>query len=91
MDQTGAEILSLKPKVSAQLAREACGPDIILMGGADVAEVLYLKDPETVRRECQKCIDDGIQILAPGCTVAPGTATDNMFAMVEAARAAYQR
>jgi [methyl-Co(III) methanol-specific corrinoid protein]:coenzyme M methyltransferase len=91
MGQTGAEILSLEPKASAQLAREVCGPEIILMGGADVAEVLYLKDPETVRRECRKCIDDGIQILAPGCAVAPGTPTDNILAMVEAARAAYQR
>ena len=91
MGQTGADILSLEPKASAQLAREACGPEIILMGGADVAEVLYLKDPETVRRECRKCIDGGIQILAPGCAVAPGTPTDNILAMVETARAAYQR
>lgn len=91
MGQTGAEVLSLEPKASAQLAREECGPDIILMGGADVAEVLYMKDAETVRQECQKCIDDGIQILAPGCAVAPGTSTENMLAMVEAARAAYQK
>jgi [methyl-Co(III) methanol-specific corrinoid protein]:coenzyme M methyltransferase len=86
MGQTGADILSLEPKASTQLAREVCGPEIILMGGADVAEVLYLKDPETVRRECRKCIDDGIQILAPGCAVAPGTSTANLLAMVETAR-----
>ncbi|MEJ2222405.1 MAG: MtaA/CmuA family methyltransferase [Desulfobacterales bacterium] len=90
MGQTGAEILSLEPKASAQLAREVCGPEIILMGGADVAEVLYLKDPETVRRECRKCIDDGIQILAPGCAVAPGTPTDNILAMVETASTHHQ-
>ena len=82
-----------KPLVrrAAELAREVCDPEIILMGGADVAEVLYMKDPETVRRECQKCIDDGIQILAPGCAVAPATSTDNMLAMVEAAQGAYQQ
>jgi [methyl-Co(III) methanol-specific corrinoid protein]:coenzyme M methyltransferase len=79
MGQTGAEVLSLEPRASAQLAREECGPEIILMGGADVAEVLYMKDPKTVRRECRKCIDDGIQILAPGCAVAPGTSTDNCY------------
>jgi [methyl-Co(III) methanol-specific corrinoid protein]:coenzyme M methyltransferase len=90
MGQTGAEILSLEPKASAQLAREVCGPEIILMGGADVAEVLYLKDPETVRQECRKCIEDGIQIMAPGCAVAPGTSTANLLAMVETARS-YQR
>jgi [methyl-Co(III) methanol-specific corrinoid protein]:coenzyme M methyltransferase len=86
MGQTGAEILSLEPKASAKLAREVCGPEIILMGGADVAEVLYLKDPVTVRQECRRCIDDGIQILAPGCAVAPGTSTANLLAMVETAR-----
>jgi [methyl-Co(III) methanol-specific corrinoid protein]:coenzyme M methyltransferase len=91
MGQTGAEILSLEPKASAQLAREVCGPEIILMGGADVAEVLYMKGPESVRRECRKCIDDGIQILAPGCAVAPGTSTENLLAMAEAARTAYQQ
>jgi [methyl-Co(III) methanol-specific corrinoid protein]:coenzyme M methyltransferase len=91
MGQTGAEILSLEPKASAQLARKVCGPEIILMGGADVAEVLYLKDPATVRRECRKCIDDGIQILAPGCAVAPGTSSANLLAMVETARTYQQR
>lgn len=91
MGQTGAEILSLEPKASAQLAREVCGPKMILMGGADVAEVLFMKDPETVRRECQKCIDGGIQILAPGCAVAPGTPTENLVAMVETTRTYHQR
>jgi [methyl-Co(III) methanol-specific corrinoid protein]:coenzyme M methyltransferase len=61
------------------------------MGGADVAEVLYLKDPATVQRECRKCIDDGIQILAPGCAVAPGTSSANLLAMVETARTYQQR
>jgi [methyl-Co(III) methanol/glycine betaine-specific corrinoid protein]:coenzyme M methyltransferase len=91
MGQTGAEILSLEPKANAQLAREKCGPDIILMGGVDVAEVLYMKDPETVQRECRKCLDGGIQILAPGCAVAPGTATENLVAMVETVRAYHRQ
>lgn len=86
MGQTGAEILSLEPKADAELARKRCDPEIILMGGVDVAEVLYMKDPETVKIECRKCIDGGIQILAPGCAVAPGTATENLVAMVETAR-----
>ena len=44
MGQTGADVLSLEPKASGKLAREKCGPDIILMGGVDTAETLYLKD-----------------------------------------------
>jgi len=87
MGQTGADILSLEPKASARLAREKCGPDIILMGGVDTATTLFMKDADTVRRGCEESIADGIQILAPGCAVAPGTPTENLLAMVEVAKA----
>jgi [methyl-Co(III) methanol-specific corrinoid protein]:coenzyme M methyltransferase len=87
MGQTGAEILSLEPKASAKLAREKCGRDAILMGGVDTATTLFMKDPETVKEGCEESIADGIQILAPGCAVAPGTPTENLLAMVEIAKA----
>jgi len=86
MGQTGANILSLEPKANAKLAREKCGSDIILMGGIDTATTLYMKDPDTVKQGCEETIDDGIQILAPGCAVAPGTPTENLLAMVEVAK-----
>jgi [methyl-Co(III) methanol-specific corrinoid protein]:coenzyme M methyltransferase len=86
MGQTGANILSLEPKASAKLARKKCGSDIILMGGMDTATTLYMKDPDTVKQGCEEAIDDGIQILAPGCAVAPGTPTENLLAMVEVAK-----
>lgn len=86
MGQTGADILSLEPKASGKLAREKCGPDIILMGGVDTAKTLYLKDPDTVIQESETTIADGIQILAPGCSVAPGTPINNLLAMVEVAK-----
>ena len=87
MGQTGAEILSLEPKASGKLAREKCGPDVILMGGVDTATTLFMKDADTVRRGCEESIADGIQILAPGCAVAPATSTENLLAMVEVAKA----
>ena len=87
MGQTGADILSLEPKASAKLAREKCGPDAILMGGVDTATTLFMKDAETVKQGCEESIADGIQILAPGCAVAPGTPTENLLAMVEVAKA----
>lgn len=86
MGQTGADILSIEPKSSGKLAREKCGPDIVLMGGVDTVTTLYLKDPDTVKNECEKRIADGIQILAPGCAVAPGTPTENLLAMMEVAK-----
>ena len=87
MGQTGADILSLEPKASPQLAREKCGPDVILMGGVDTATTLFMKDADTVKEGCEASIADGIQILAPGCAVAPGTPLENLLAMVEVAKA----
>ncbi len=87
MGKTGAEILSLEPKASARLAREKCGPDIILLGGVDTATTLFMKDAATVKEGCEESIEDGIQILAPGCAVAPGTPLENLLAMVEVAKA----
>ena len=87
MGQTGANILSLEPKASAQLARQKCGSDVILMGGVDTATTLFMKDADTVKQGCEETIADGIQILAPGCAVAPGTPMENLQAMVEVAKA----
>ena len=87
MGQTGADILSLEPKASAQLARDKCGPEAILMGGVDTATTLFMKDVATVKQGCEESVADGIQILAPGCAVAPGTPTENLLAMVDVAKA----
>jgi [methyl-Co(III) methanol-specific corrinoid protein]:coenzyme M methyltransferase len=86
MGQTGADILSLEPKANPRLAREKCGPDIILLGGVDTATTLFMKDAETVKAGCEESIEKGIQILAPGCAVAPGTPLENLLAMVEVAK-----
>ena len=86
MGQTGAEILSLDPKTNGRLAREKCGKNILLMGGVDTANTLFMQDPKAVKRDCEAAIADGIQILAPGCAVAPGTSTENLLAMLDVAK-----
>jgi [methyl-Co(III) methanol-specific corrinoid protein]:coenzyme M methyltransferase len=86
MAQTGADILSLDPKTDAKLVREKCGPDVVLLGGVDPANTLLMLDSESVKEECEASISSGIQILAPGCAVAPATPTDNLLAMVEVAK-----
>ncbi len=87
MGVTGAEILSLEPKTNLRFAREKCGSDIILMGGVDTTQTLFMKTPEIVKIACGESIANGIQILAPGCSVAPGTPLENLKAMVEVAKA----
>ena len=87
MGQTGPSALSLEPKADLQVAREKCGPDIVFMGGVDVAKTLFLHGPDDVRKESEMAIANGIQILAPGCAVGPGTANENLLAMLEVAKA----
>ena len=82
MGQTGADILSIEQKASSKYALEQCGPDVILMGGIDTANTLYMKEAETIKEVCEKSIADGIQILAPGCAMSPGTATENLLAKI---------
>jgi [methyl-Co(III) methanol-specific corrinoid protein]:coenzyme M methyltransferase len=86
MGQTGADVLSIEPKASGRTAREKCGSKVILMGGADTATTLYFSSPQEVKAECEARIADGIQILAPGCAVAPGTPLENLLALTEVAR-----
>lgn len=87
MCQSGPDIISLEPKADTRLAREKGGPQMVLMGGVDTATTLFMKDAETVRKGCEEQIADGIQILAPGCSVAPGTPLANLLAMVDVAKA----
>ena len=86
MAQTGANILSLDTKSNPRDIREKCGPDTILLGGVDVATTLFLHGPEEIKQEAEQSIADGIQILAPGCAVGPGTPTKNLLAMLQKAR-----
>ena len=87
MGQTGASVLSLDPKSNPKVVREKCGPDIVLLGGLDVATTLFLHGPDEIKKEAEQAIADGIQILAPGCAVGPGTATENLQAMLDVAKA----
>ena len=86
MGQTGADILSIEPDANVALAREKCGPDMVLMGGVDVKNTLFMQKAETVRAEAEKSIEMGIQMLAPGCAIAPGTPMENLLAMVDVAK-----
>ena len=87
MGRTGAEILSIETRTDIHLAREKCGPKIILMGDVDTSDTLFAGDAGSVKEACEAAIEKGIQILAPGCAVAPGTPLKNLLAMVEVARA----
>ncbi len=86
MHQTGCAAISLEPKSDTELARRVMGPTGIIIGGVDAATVLFMKGPDVVREAAREQIDMGLDILAPGCAIAPGTPTANLLAMVEVAK-----
>jgi [methyl-Co(III) methanol-specific corrinoid protein]:coenzyme M methyltransferase len=86
MHETGCAAISLEPKSDTELARKAVGPDGILIGGVDAATTLFMKGPDVVREASREQVDMGLDILAPGCAIAPGTPTANLLAMVEVAQ-----
>jgi [methyl-Co(III) methanol-specific corrinoid protein]:coenzyme M methyltransferase len=86
MVETGVEALSLEPKSDIDMARRKGGPTAIILGGVDVATTLFMKTADVVREAAREQIELGLDILAPGCAVAPGTPTENLLAMVEVAQ-----
>lgn len=86
MGETGVTSISVEPKASTLLAREKLGEKMVLIGGIDSATTLFLKDVDTVKKGCREALEEGLDILAPGCAIAPGTPTENLLAMVEVAQ-----
>ncbi len=84
--QAKPHVLCVEPKTDIALARKVCGRDTLLMGGVEAMTTLFAGTVEDVKRESEESIARGIQILGPGCAVAPNTPTENLRALVEVAR-----
>jgi [methyl-Co(III) methanol-specific corrinoid protein]:coenzyme M methyltransferase len=86
MHETGCAGISLEPKSDTEVARKVVGSQGVLIGGVDAATTLFMKGPDVVKEAAREQIEMGLDILAPGCAIAPGTPTDNLLAMVEVAK-----
>ena len=86
MQETGCAGISLEPKSDTELARKVVGSKSVLIGGVDAATTLFMKGPDVVKEAAREQIEMGLDILAPGCAIAPGTPTENLLAMVEVAK-----
>lgn len=86
MEDTGCAAISIEPKSDVRLARKILGPQGILIGGVDTATTLFMKGPGEVREGSIEQIEMGLDVLAPGCAIAPGTPVENLLEMVKVAR-----
>jgi [methyl-Co(III) methanol-specific corrinoid protein]:coenzyme M methyltransferase len=86
MAESGVKGLSIESIVGVRKAKEIVRNRASLIGNMDPVKVLLNGKPEDVMREGRRIIDEGVDILAPGCGLPPHTPLANMKAMVSAAR-----
>jgi [methyl-Co(III) methanol-specific corrinoid protein]:coenzyme M methyltransferase len=84
MVQTKASALSIEPKSPYSVVRSKVGKEVVLIGGVD-APSLFTSNPLEIRSLSFKALQEGIDILAPGCSIPPNAPTENLKAMVQAA------
>jgi len=85
----GCEIVDLDWMVPVSQAREAMGPDQVLLGNIDPVAVLRNADPETIRHALAECHGQAGQryIVGAGCEVVRDTPLENLRAICDYARA----
>jgi len=86
MARSGMDGINLDQVMDLRKAREVLGPSVSIVGNVSPIGVLRSGSPEEVRAESLRCLENGADVLAPGCGFSPDTPVANMTAMVEAAR-----
>lgn len=76
--------ISIEEKVSIKVAKAAIGDRAVLIGNVSPSDTLLFGTPADIKKEAKQCLSDGVDILAPGCGIAPRTPLANLRALVEA-------
>lgn len=85
MADCGFEGLSVEEKVgSIKKAKEILGDRARLVGNISSPFVLLPGPIEKIKEEAKKALAEGVDVLAPGCGIAPMTPLSHIKAMVEA-------
>ena len=86
ISRTGLACFHFESKVPAGKARWAAGDRIALMGNINNPQTLLHGTPDDIAVEVEACLAHGIEIIAPECAVPLTTPTENLQALVNAAR-----
>ncbi|AKB79853.1 Methylcobamide:CoM methyltransferase MtaA [Methanosarcina horonobensis HB-1 = JCM 15518] len=85
LSKCGFQGISIEEKVTdLRAAKKLVGRKTSLIGNLSSSGIILNGTCEEIKEEAQKCLRDGIDILAPGCGIAPKTPTRNIKALVEA-------
>jgi [methyl-Co(III) methanol-specific corrinoid protein]:coenzyme M methyltransferase len=80
----GFEGISIEEKVEVSFAKKIVGNRVRLIGNVSPSNTLLTKGPEEIIIEATACLEDGIDILAPGCGLAPQTPLENIKSLIKA-------
>ena len=83
--ETGTTCYSFDEGVDMAVAREHLKGKVSLAGYVPTVEVLLQGDAELVYQASLECLGNGVDILAPGCSLPQHTSNENVAAMMRAA------
>ena len=84
--QTGMAAFHFDSKNDPQEAMDAVGGGIGLVGNINNPETLYAKGPSEVREEVYRCLEAGVQMIAPECAIPLATRIENLIEIPRAVK-----
>jgi len=84
--ETGMASFHFDSKHDPQKAMDAVDGKIGLVGNINNPTTLYARGPVEVREEVFKCLDAGVQMIAPECAIPLATKLENLIAIPDAVK-----
>lgn len=84
--QTGMASFHFDSKNDPQKAMDTVAGRIGLVGNINNPQTLYAQGPESVREEVYRCLEAGVQMIAPECAVPLATKLENLMEIPRAVR-----
>lgn len=84
--QSGMACFHFDSKNDPQQAVEIANKRITLVGNINNPETLYARGPETVREEVYRCLEAGVDMIAPECAIPLATKLENLLEIPRAVR-----
>ncbi|KKH49841.1 methylcobamide:CoM methyltransferase MtaA [Methanosarcina sp. 1.H.A.2.2] len=91
LSRCGFQGISIEEKVTdLRAAKKLVGGKTSLIGNLSSSGVMLNGTCEEIKEEARRCLEGGIDILAPGCGIAPKTPIKNIRALIEARNEYYR-
>ncbi|KXB05869.1 hypothetical protein AKJ52_02915 [candidate division MSBL1 archaeon SCGC-AAA382C18] len=86
MGECGYDGISIEKKVNIAQAKSEVKEGVKILGNVSSSYTLVKGTPEDVKEEVKSAIEQGVDLLEPGCGISPLAPLENVKAMVEATK-----